>query len=168
MATMQSTAVVGVFHNRTDADRAVDELIRDGYKRDQIGVVAREVKGVVIERVDDDEDDGEGVAVGAIAGASVAGLVSLGISYGVIPVIGPVLAVGPLAAALISAASGAVAAGLIGALMDAGLSEEEAAFYESEVREGRYVVTVYDAEDPAKAWDVLHRVGAYNFSSRNG
>jgi hypothetical protein len=42
---MQGSAVVGVFNSRGEADRAVDELLRNGYSRDQIGVVARNADG---------------------------------------------------------------------------------------------------------------------------
>ena len=154
MAIMQGSAVVGVFNERADADRAVDDLVRNGYRRDQIGVIAR----------GDESSHGTTTMIGAATGAGVAGLVSLGMSFGVIPVIGPIMAVGPLAAALISAAGGAVAAGLVGALMDWGVSEEEAEFYEKEVKAGRFVVTIHDVEDYDKAWDILHRGGAYSYS----
>jgi hypothetical protein len=166
MATMQGSAVVGVFNSRGEADRAVDELLRNGYSRDQIGVVARNADGKVTSQRADEGNAGEGAAIGAATGAGVAGLVSLGISFGVIPAIGPILAVGPLAAALISAAGGAAAAGLAGALIGWGVPEEEANFYESEVKAGRYVVTIKDADDSDAAWKILHRGGAYNYSTR--
>jgi hypothetical protein len=34
-----TTPVVGVFANRADAERAVDELVRSGFSLEQIGVV---------------------------------------------------------------------------------------------------------------------------------
>jgi hypothetical protein len=162
MAVAQSSAVIGVFKTRAEADRAVDELVRSGYTRDQIGVVARNADGKAA--AVDEGNAGEGAAIGAATGAGVAGLVSLGISFGVIPVIGPVLAVGPLAAALISAGAGAAAAGLAGALIGWGVPEDEAAYYESEVTAGRYVVTIKDGDN--KAWGVMQRGGAYNYSTR--
>lgn len=162
MAVAQSSAVIGVFKSRAEADRAVDELVRSGYKRDQIGVVARNADGKAASV--DDGNAGEGAVIGAATGAGVAGLVSLGVSFGVIPVIGPILAVGPLAAALISAGAGAAAAGLAGALIGWGVPEDEAAYYESEVTAGRYVVTIQDGDN--KAWNVMQRGGAYNYSTK--
>jgi hypothetical protein len=162
MATMQSSTVVGVFDSRADAEAAVDDLVDSGVSSRQISVVARDVDG---KRIAERSDSGAGgAAVGAATGAGVAGLVSLGISYGVIPVIGPILAVGPLAAALISAAGGATVAGLAGALIDAGVPEDEAKYYESEVGAGRFVVTVADPADPASAWRVLEQGGARRYS----
>jgi len=163
MASKGNAATVGVFHSRADAEAAVDDLIDAGFSGNQISVVAKNADGTTTTTKG---DDGAGGAVaGAAAGAGVAGLVSLGISYGVIPVIGPILAVGPLAAALISAAGGAVAAGLVGALVDAGIPEEEAKYYESEVGAGRYVVTLTGG-DQSKAWNILNERGAYNYANR--
>jgi len=165
MAVMQNASVVGVFDSRADAEAAVDDLIDAGIKSNQISVVARNADGEVeTERSDSVAD---GALAGAATGAGVAGLVSLGVSFGVIPVIGPILAVGPLAAALISAAGGAAVAGLAGALIDAGVPEEEAKYYEFEVGEGRFVVTVNDATNPGEAWRILEGAGAYNYSTRD-
>jgi len=164
MAVMQKSSVIGVFDSRADAEAAVDDLIDAGFKSNQISVVARNADGVVeTERSDSVAD---GAMAGAATGAGVAGLVSLGISFGVIPVIGPILAVGPLAAALISAAGGAAVAGLAGALIDAGVPEEEAKYYESEVGAGRFVVSVSGAQNSADAWKILEDAGATNYSMR--
>jgi len=98
----------------------------------------------------------QGAAIGAGVGAGAAALTSLAMAANVIPVIGPVLAVGPLAAALISAAGGAAAGGGAGALVGWGIPEEDAKYYEGEVKAGRYLVTV-DAGDRSDAWDVYAR-----------
>jgi len=159
-------AVVGVFNSRDEADQAVNKLLKAGFTRDQIGVIARDAEGKAsAQTVGDAENAGSGAAIGAATGAGVAGLVSLGISFGVIPAIGPILAVGPLAAALISAASGAAAAGLAGALIGWGVPEEEANFYQSEVEAGRYLVTVKAESRRDEAWKILHQGGAYNFAT---
>jgi len=165
-AAVADAAVVGVFNSREEADRAVGKLLKAGFSNDQIGVIARNAEGnTVAQSVDDEGHAGSGAAIGAATGAGVAGLVSLGISFGVIPAIGPILAVGPLAAALISAASGAAAAGLAGALMGWGVPEDEANFYQSEVEAGRYLVTVKAESRRDEAWKILHQDGGYNFAN---
>ena len=58
-----------------------------------------------------------------------------------IPVVGPVLAIGTLGAALADAADGAAPAGLASTLVGWGVPDEDAKFYEGEVRAGRYLVT---------------------------
>jgi hypothetical protein len=141
------TTTAGVFQTRADADRAMERLRAAGYDESGIGVIARNDRSLD-SQVEDNVTDGmaSGAAIGAATAAGTLALGSLAVSFGIIPVIGPVLAVGPLAAALISGTGGALAGaatgGLIGALVSWGMSEDEAKFYESEVRAGRYLVTV--------------------------
>jgi hypothetical protein len=70
-----------------------------------------------------------------------------------IPGIGPILAAGPIAAALGGALGGAglgaAAGGLIGALTDMGVPEHEARHYEDAVRQGKTLVTVRSEDDAA-------------------
>ncbi len=157
-------AVVGVFESKARAERAVEELKEAGFEDSDIGMIYRGEDGKTVKTGAADETyAGEGAAIGVAAGAGVAGLVSLGISFGVIPVIGPILAIGPLAAALVSAAGGAAAAGLAGALIGWGIPEEDASFYETEVGAGRYLVTVSNpSERAAEARTVLHRHSGFD------
>jgi uncharacterized protein (TIGR02271 family) len=143
MATNKTgTTQVGVFATREAADRAVADLRAAGYSDDQIGVVAKDSSGKTVKTDGAGDNAAEGAAIGAAAGAGAMALGSLALSFGVIPVIGPILAVGPLAAALISAGAGAAAGSLTGALIGWGIPEEDAKYYEGEVKAGRYVVTV--------------------------
>lgn len=157
-------AVVGVFESKARADRAVEELKNAGFDESDIGMIYRGEDGDTVKTGAADETYAEeGAVIGAAAGAGAAGLASLGISLGVIPVIGPVLAMGPIAAALLSAAGGAVAAGLAGALVGWGIPEEDAAYYEGEVSAGRFLVTVGNPGDrAAEARAVLHRYSGFD------
>lgn len=84
---------------------------------------------------------------------------------GVIPVIGPVLALGPLAVTLLNAVGGAAAGTVAGALVGWGVPAEDADYYEGEVAAGRYLVTV-DAGDRADhARGVYARFGGYDRAS---
>jgi hypothetical protein len=155
-STHQETTAVGVFETREAAERAVADLRSAGYRDDQVGLVAMDAE----ERAA--ESAGAGAATGAVVGAGAAALTSLGISFGVIPVIGPILAVGPLAAALLSAAGGAAAGGLAGALVGLGVTDEDARYYEAEVKAGRYLVTVDSGARLADARSALTRHGGYD------
>jgi hypothetical protein len=95
-------------------------------------------------------------------GAAGAGLAALAFTSGLIPVLGPITAAGTLAAALLGAASGAAAGGLVGALIGLGLSEEDAKYYEDEVRKGRTLVTVDAGARSDDAWGILRHHGGYN------
>jgi uncharacterized protein (TIGR02271 family) len=154
---------VGVFETKARADQTVAELKAAGFADSDIGMVHRDAEGHTVKTGAANETHaGEGAAIGAATGAGVAGLVSLGVSFGVIPVIGPILAVGPLAAALISAAGGAAAAGIGGALIGWGIPEEDAAFYENEVKAGRYLVTVETGDRADEARAILHRFSGFD------
>lgn len=128
---------VGVFADRGQAERAVGELRRGGFRNDQIGVVARGTQEKVGSTPPSGDNSAEGAVTGAVAGAAAGGLVGLGILAGVIPVIGPVIAGGTLAVLLANAAGGAAIAGVLGALVGLGIPEEEARLYEGEIQSGR-------------------------------
>ena len=79
-----------------------------------------------------------------------------------LPVIGPIIAAGPLAAALISAAEGLALGGVVGALSGMGMAAADAQYYESEVKAGRTLVTVHDEGRSDEAWTIMQRHGAFN------
>jgi hypothetical protein len=167
-ASNVGTTVVGVFNTRAEADRAVADLKRAGYRDDQIGMVARDAEGRTV-RTDgsgDRTNAGEGAAIGAAAGAVGGAAVGAGIAAGVIPVIGPVLAIGTLGTVLLNAAGGAAIAGLAGALIGWGIPEEDARYYESEVKAGRYLVTVDAGDRREDTWGILQGAGGYNRATR--
>jgi len=143
MAATKRGAIVGVFENQEEAQRAVQELKRIGFRDDQIGVAHKD--GATTSAGAKETGDtyaGTGALAGVATGAGVGALWGLGIAAGMLPAIGPVIAGGTLAAILASAATGAAAAGLVGALVGMGIPEEEAKYYESELHSGRVVVTV--------------------------
>lgn len=166
--TPVQTTSVGLFTNQADAQAAIRDLRGLGIRDDQIGVISRhETTGVTS---DPDSADGgtmaaEGAAIGAAGGAGVGALWALGIAAGALPAIGPVIAGGLLAAVLASAAGGAAAAGLVGALIGLGFSEEEAAWYEGEVKGGRTLVTVRAPGQQAAVAEVFRRNNGFDRSN---
>jgi len=162
------TTAVGVFQDRQQAQQAVNELRRAGFREDQIGVAARD--GHPVEGAKDVQGKGSKAAVGAAtgvaAGAGVGALWGIGIIAGLLPAIGPAIAGGTLATILSSAAAGAAAAGLAGALIGLGLPEEEAKYYESEFNAGRIVVTVRAEDRYDEAARILQRFHGHDYASR--
>lgn len=59
----------------------------------------------------------EGATMGAMVGGAAVAAIGVGIMAGVLPVIGPALAVGPITVSLLNAVGGAAVAGLAGALI---------------------------------------------------
>ena len=159
----------GVFEDRNHADLAVSELIKAGFRQDQIGVAMRhdERRDPHTTTTDGGEaHTGEGAVAGALTGLGLGALAGLGVISGVIPVIGPAIAAGTLGVILSNAAAGAGIVGLVGALIGAGVPEHEAKYYHQEFEAGRTVVTVTSDGRGNEATAILLRHGAYDMSTR--
>src|SRR3954447_22739591 len=127
MAAKQRSTVVAVFEDRRDADQAVADLKRAGFRDDQIGVAMRHTEGSTGGAGEaGDTYAEEGAGTGLLAGLGLGALAGLGVLAGVIPVVGPAIAGGTLGILLSNAAAGAAVAGLSGALIGYGIPEEEA------------------------------------------
>jgi uncharacterized protein (TIGR02271 family) len=161
--------VVGVFETRAGAEQAMADLRKAGFEKDHISMVARNADGKTVRTDGDDEETyaDEGAVAGAVAGAGAGALVGLGVLSGVIPVIGPVLAIGALGTVLLNAAGGAVIAGIAGALIGWGIPEDEAEYYETEVKAGRFLVTVEANGRADEARAILHRTGGFDRAGWN-
>ena len=157
---------IGVFAESSQAQRAINELKRQGFTDREIGVVSHRSDDVEDISEPDETKAGEGAAAGALTGAGIGALWGLGILAGVIPGIGPAIAGGTMGILLSSAAAGAAAAGLAGTLIGLGIPEEEAPFYEDEFRAGRTIVTVQAGSRREVAQAILAQEGGYHQSSR--
>jgi hypothetical protein len=118
---------------------------------------------------DDVADDASGAATGAVTGGVVGGAAGLAASLiGLaIPGIGPIIAAGPIVAALSGAGVGAVAGGLIGGLTDMGVSKEDAEYYAESVRRGGALVTVRaDDARAERAADIMRDHDAVDIERR--
>jgi len=168
-AAATRSTVVGVFEDRRDADRAVAELKRAGFRDDQIGVAMRHSEDLGMGEATADTGDshaGSGAMAGALTGLGLGALAGMGVLAGVIPVIGPAIAAGTLGVILTNAAVGAGVVGLAGALIGAGIPEEEAEYYHGEFQAGRTIVTVQAGNRYDEAQAILRRANAYDMSSR--
>jgi hypothetical protein len=156
--------LVALYRHFTDAQNAVDELVRSGVDRTMISLVANNVTGEYSDYVRDDEDAvtaEDGAAFGAASGGIIGALAGLGALA--IPGIGPVIAAGPLIAALTGGAIGALAGAPTGGLV-AGLiktyrmDDEDAELYAEGVRRGETLVSVQVPEaDVSRTRDILNK-----------
>ncbi len=148
---MAKTAVVGVFDERAQAEKAIDALKREGFRDTEISVVGKDGRAGAGAG---DGGVGRGTAWGAGIGAGAGLLAAAGALT--IPGIGPLVAMGPLATALGGAATGGVA----GALVDWGIPQPRGRELEQRVREGRFLAVV-DADGKAdRAKEILKQNGA--------
>lgn len=158
---LKNATVIGVFANRSEAEAALRDLRAAGFADDKVGLVARNASGELVDEAGETYAD-EGAVAGVVAGAGVGTLVGLGVLAGVVPVIGPAIAAGTLGTILLNAAGGAAALGIAGALIGWGIPEEDAKYYEGEVKAGRFLVTVDAGDRKDEAWAVLHKHGGYS------
>jgi len=165
-ASQARSTVVGVFEDRRKADEAVSDLLKAGFRKDQIGVAMRQSEGSDATQDADDSHAGSGAVAGALTGLGLGALAGLGVLAGVIPVVGPAIAAGTLGVVLSNAAAGAGIAGLVGALIGAGVPEHEAKYYHEEFEAGRTIVTVTADGRADEATAILRRHGAYDMSTR--
>jgi hypothetical protein len=153
--------LVGTYTSLATAHKVVDELITAGFSPSDVGIVAHDPKGEYATYIDDDgvmrqtpandlrehrthdATPGDDAAAGAGIGATIGGIGGLLVGLGAlaIPGVGPVIAAGPLLAALTGAGIGAVTGGLIGAMVDMGIPDEDANLYAEGVRRGHVLVT---------------------------
>lgn len=162
--------IVALYDNRDDAQKAIKDLVDHGINRNEISLVtshsqenlgamhAEETpnspkvqRGEPVPGEDQpsvvDSEARTGAGIGAILGG-VGGLL-VGLGALAIPGIGPVLAAGPLAAALggvagagTGAIAGGAAGGIVGALSESGVPKETAGYYEEGIRRGGTLVTM--------------------------
>jgi len=160
---MQSRdTAVGVFDDRDDAQDAINALRDAGFDPSQISVLARDRGTATTLAEDTGTEAGTGAATGALAGGLLGGVAGwlVGIGALAIPGVGPIIAAGPLAAALGGAAIGAAGGGIIGALTGAGVPEDEARFYDEEFKRGGIVVSVTAPGRYGEAMSTLREYGA--------
>lgn len=167
--------VLGVFSMKSLAENAVLELEARGFNPKDISLVMRD--GRTSEEAHASSTGAnvvEGTVSGMATGGVVGGLAGLLIGIGAIavPGIGALLIGGPLAAALgltgaaattaTGAVTGALAGGLIGSLVSLGVSEEDARYYDEQIREGAILLAVPEMGRRDEVIDVLEAHHAQN------
>jgi len=170
--------VVGLFDDFAEAQTVVQDLVNAGFSRNDISIAANQT-AAGDGTTGTTTGTGEGHAVGkdATIGAGIGGAVGLLVGLGAlaIPGIGPVLAAGPLAAALgITAGStvtgaliGGAGGALVGALTHIGVPKEHAEYYSEGVRRGGTLVTVNAPDNQAEeAVNILNGHGAVDIEQR--
>jgi hypothetical protein len=150
--------IVGIFTDRSVAERAIRELKNAGFTDREIGVAMLDGD----EQRDLAEKTGstaaEAAATGAISGGIVGGLIGL-LGSLLIPGVGPIVVGGLLASTLTGAGIGAAAGGIIGALMGLGVPEADARHFDSGLRSGAVLVTVQAGPRLPEALAILERHG---------
>src|ERR1700704_6571291 len=111
----KNTAVFGIYPDRASAETAVDILRTDGFRSTDISVLFPENQGTKDFAHEKNTKVPEGVTSGVVAGGITGGVLGLltGIGALAIPGLGPLIAAGPIVAAL----AGAGAVGTLGGIV---------------------------------------------------
>jgi hypothetical protein len=168
--------VVGIFVSLADAKEAVNSLKLIKVSHNQINLLAPRASEEEIASIPtmDTEGPGVGKAFGGLVGGALgaAGGVHLGTAGAslVIPGVGPVIAIGVVAAALLGTC-GTLAGAAVGEslenLMDEGLPKDELFIYEDALRKGRTVL-IFLARDEMQADEarqIMAQAGAESLDS---
>lgn len=165
----KNTAAFGIYPSRSAAEAAVDHLNAAGFTNDDISVLMADKHSSEDFAHEKNTKAPEGATTGVTAGGAIGGTLGLlaGIGALAIPGVGPLIAAGPIMAALAGVGVGGAVGGLIGALVGMGIPEYEAKRYEGRVKDGGILLSVHcdSSEEVSKAKDLLKQTGAEDIAS---
>jgi Protein of unknown function (DUF3341) len=165
----KNTAVFGIYPTYAAVESGVDALQAAGFRSTDISVLFPENVGTKDFAHQKNTKAPEGATAGGVSGGVIGGALGwlTGIGALAIPGIGPLVAAGPIVAALAGVGAGATIGGIAGALVGMGIPEYEAKRYEGRIKSGGILLSVHsDNSDWTKrAKEILQRTGAEDVSS---
>jgi hypothetical protein len=159
----KNIAVFAIFRSREAIEEAVENLESHGFRSTDISVLFPDNRGTKDLAHEKHTKAPEGATAGAITGGAIGGIVGGLVGAGVllIPGLGPLIAAGPVIAALTGVGSGGVVGGVLGGLAGMGLPEYEAKRYEGRIRDGGLLLSVHcdNSDWEKRAKDLLRQSG---------
>ena len=157
MTSSNDNMAVAVYDRHDDAEAAVKALQLAGFDMKKVSIVGKDY--AIEEHVVGYLNAGDRAKIFGKFGALWGGL--MGILFGsalmFMPVVGHVIVLGPLAAALVGALEGAAA---VGALTALGVPKNSVLRYETALKAGKFMLVVHgDAQDLKRAADLLRTSG---------
>ena len=162
--------LTGIFHSRSSAIAALEDLERHGCSQDDVSLLMSETTRGREFAVDESTKAPEGLATGAAIGGAIGALALALTATGLVavPIAGP-YAAGTWLAMLAGFGAGALGGGIIGGLIGLGIPEHEAELYRGEIEKGGILLGVFvPNEDRAKeARKLLEANGAEHISVKD-
>ena len=162
-------AVMGIVENRQEAESILGELQNAGIPNSDISILFPDKTGTKDFAHEHNTKAPEGAVAGIGTGGVIGGTLGLlaGIGALALPGFGPLIAAGPIMAALSGAAAGGVVGGITGALIGMGIPEIEAKHYEGKIRGGNILIAVHTESPQARenAKRALERGGAHDVTA---
>lgn len=160
MTAQAKGLAVAIYDTHAAAEEAIKSLQKAGFDMKKISIVGRDYQ--TEEHVVGYLNAGDRAKIFGKYGALWGGL--MGILFGsamiFVPVVGPIVAMGPLAASLVGGLEGAALMGgvsaLVGALSALGIPRDSVLRFETALKADKFMLVVHgDADDAAKAQEVL-------------
>ncbi len=165
---MSNKSVYAIAISEGQANQIVDSLTKSHFSTNDISVLFPDKKTTHEFSHEKNTKAPEAAITGAATGGLLGGTLGLlaGIGALAIPGVGPLIAAGPLLAALSGAAAGATVGGIAGGLIGLGIPEIEAKRYENRIAEGNILISVLAAtsDDVNRAKEILKNAGAEDIS----
>jgi len=165
----KNTAVFGIYPSAASAEQAVDRLIAAGFSNSDISVLLPDDESTKAFAHEKKTKAPEGATTGVATGGVVGGTLGLlaGIGALAIPGVGPLIAAGPIMAALAGLGVGSTVGGIVGALVGMGIPEYEAKRFEGAVKDGGTLLSVHcdTSDEISRAKEVLKTTGAKDIAS---
>ena len=165
----KNTAVFGIYATPATAENGVDHLLSLGFTNPAISVLMPDDDTTRAFAHEKSTKAPEGTATGAATGGVIGGTLGLlaGIGMLAIPGLGPLIAAGPIVAALAGVGAGGAVGGIMGALVGMGIPEYEAKRYEGAVKDGGTLLSVHcdTSEQISLAKQALRDTGARDIAS---
>ena len=146
-------AVFCIAKSEEQATNIVNQLKEAGFSNDDVSVLLPDRAGSRDFAHEHHTKAPEGATTGAIAGGVMAGVLGwlVGIGSLAIPGVGPLIAAGPILAALSGAAAGGAVGGLAGGLVGLGIPEYEAKQFEGKVKNGNILISVHTEDSKERS-----------------
>lgn len=165
----KNTSVFGAYPSRNDLEFAVTAFKDAGFSNSDISVLSPDKSDKEKELVATATKAPEGTAVGVGSGAALGGAMGwlVGLGALAIPGIGPVIAAGPIVAALAGVGVGGALGGFAGCLIGVGISEPEAEKYHGRLLKGETLLAVHcdTADETRRAKELMRNTGGEDVAS---
>jgi Protein of unknown function (DUF3341) len=165
----KNEVVFGIYTSRSDVENAVSALKDAGFANTDVSILFPETMGTNDLTTEKSSKAPEGAAAGAGSGFLLGGALGwfVGVGAVAIPGVGPLIAAGPILAALAGAGIGSAVGGIAGAVVGMGIPEYEAKKYEGRVSEGNILLSVHceSAEQRERAKVTLEQTRAEDISA---
>ena len=165
---MSNKSVYAIAISEGQANQIVDSLTNSGFSSNDISVLFPDKETTHEFSHEKNTKAPEGAVTGAATGGVLGGTLGLLVGIGAlaIPGVGPLIAAGPLLAALSGAAAGATVGGIAGGLIGLGIPELEAKRYENRIAEGNILISVLaeTGDQVSSAKEIFQNAGAEDIS----